>query len=100
MAEGKDNLNPQHAGRSRSMRVSTSKTTPSARGTSSLEISVDPPFHDAEAPFHDVDDEIIEQQPQALSVEWGRRKEREWSGEWNVKDMNHVARALRGLKAT
>lgn len=101
MAEGKDNVNPPHAGRPRSMIVSTSKTTPSARGTSSLEISIDPPFHDVDAPFHDVDDEIVEQQrQQALSVEWGRRKEREWSGEWNVKDMNHVVRALRGLKAT
>lgn len=35
----------------------------------------------------------------ALSIEWGRRKEREWSGEWNVKDMDHVVKALRGLKA-
>ena len=28
-----------------------------------------------------------------------RRKEKEWSGEWNVKDMDEVAKALRGLKA-
>ncbi|CAA7265242.1 unnamed protein product [Cyclocybe aegerita] len=34
-----------------------------------------------------------------LTVEWGRRKEREWSGEWNKRDMEEVARALRGLKA-
>ena len=27
-----------------------------------------------------------------------RRKEKEWSGEWNVKDMDEVAKALRGLK--
>jgi len=32
------------------------------------------------------------------STEWGRRKEREWSGEWNIKDMEDVARKLRGLK--
>ena len=30
---------------------------------------------------------------------WGRRKEKGWSGEWNVKDMEHVAKALRGLRA-
>lgn len=30
---------------------------------------------------------------------FGRRKEREWSGEWNLKDMNDVAARLRGLKA-
>ncbi|KAF8956212.1 hypothetical protein BDZ97DRAFT_1590640, partial [Flammula alnicola] len=32
------------------------------------------------------------------SIEFGRRKEREWSGEWNMKDMDDVARRLRGLK--
>ena len=30
--------------------------------------------------------------------EWGRRKEREWSGEWNLKDMEAVRGRLRGLK--
>lgn len=30
--------------------------------------------------------------------EW-KRKEREWSGEWNVRDMQEVAKALRGLRA-
>ncbi len=30
--------------------------------------------------------------------DYGRRKEREWSGEWNVRDMDAVARRLRGLK--
>ncbi|KJA15520.1 hypothetical protein HYPSUDRAFT_71976 [Hypholoma sublateritium FD-334 SS-4] len=30
--------------------------------------------------------------------DFGRRKEREWSGEWNVRDMDAVARRLRGLK--
>jgi hypothetical protein len=34
----------------------------------------------------------------AQSTEWGRRKEREWSGEWNIKDMDDVAKKLRGLK--
>lgn len=33
-----------------------------------------------------------------LTVDWGRRKEREWSGEWNLKDMEDVAKKLRGLK--
>ncbi|EKM81465.1 hypothetical protein AGABI1DRAFT_105045 [Agaricus bisporus var. burnettii JB137-S8] len=31
-------------------------------------------------------------------VEYGKRKEKEWSGEWNVKDMAEVAKALRGLR--
>lgn len=31
--------------------------------------------------------------------EWGRRKEREWSGEWNVRDMDAVVSRLRDLKA-
>jgi hypothetical protein len=34
----------------------------------------------------------------SLSIEFGRRKEREWSGEWNLKDMEDVAKKLRGLK--
>ncbi|PPQ95026.1 hypothetical protein CVT25_000489 [Psilocybe cyanescens] len=34
----------------------------------------------------------------SLTMEWGRRKEREWSGEWNLKDMEDVAKKLRGLK--
>lgn len=34
-----------------------------------------------------------------LKTEIWRRKEREWSGEWNVKDMDEVAKALRGLRA-
>lgn len=29
----------------------------------------------------------------------GRRKEKEWSGEWNRTDMEEVRRALRTLKA-
>jgi len=31
-------------------------------------------------------------------ADFGRRKEREWSGEWNVKDMEDVVKALRGLR--
>lgn len=32
-------------------------------------------------------------------VEHGRRKENEWSGEWNLEDIGEVVKALRGLKA-
>lgn len=35
----------------------------------------------------------------ALRTEIWRRKEQEWSGEWNIQDMDEVAKALRGLKA-
>lgn len=34
-----------------------------------------------------------------LETEIWRRKEREWSGEWNIKDMDEVTKALRSLKA-
>ena len=45
-------------------------------------------------------DEGIRRDHQSSDVneEW-RRKEKEWSGEWNVRDMQEVAKALRGLKA-
>ena len=39
-----------------------------------------------------------------MEAEWGRRengvrrKEREWSGEWNVQDMGDVVKALRQLR--
>jgi len=36
--------------------------------------------------------------PPALDRAFGKRRERGWSGEWN-KDMDHVVKALRGLKA-
>jgi hypothetical protein len=49
-----------------------------------------------ERPFVAVQEAYIDLLPQ--STEWGRRKEREWSGEWNIKDMDDVARKLRGLK--
>lgn len=32
------------------------------------------------------------------SEDWGKRKEREWSGEWNLRDMGDVKMKLRGLK--
>lgn len=32
-------------------------------------------------------------------IETWRRKEREWSGEWNLQDYEHVVSGLRGLKA-
>jgi len=31
-------------------------------------------------------------------LEWGKRKEREWSGEWNMRDMGDVVKGLRNLK--
>ncbi|KXN90311.1 hypothetical protein AN958_04344 [Leucoagaricus sp. SymC.cos] len=33
------------------------------------------------------------------ALEYGYRKEKEWSGEWNVKDMGQVKNVLRGLRA-
>lgn len=33
-----------------------------------------------------------------LDADWGHRKEREWSGEWNVQDMGDVVKKLRELK--
>lgn len=32
------------------------------------------------------------------NMEWGKRKEAAWSGEWNVQDMDVVVRGLRGLR--
>lgn len=49
-----------------------------------------------EGPFVAVQEPPTHLLPQ--STEWGRRKEREWSGEWNIKDMDDVAKKLRGLK--
>ena len=66
--------------------------TPSTRGAS-LDRSTIPPFQDITVSVGP------ETTRDALSLEWGRRKEKDWSGEWNVKDMEHVANALRGLKA-
>jgi len=31
--------------------------------------------------------------------DWGKRKEKEWSGEWNMRDIQDVVRGLRQLKA-
>ena len=49
-----------------------------------------------EGPFVAVQETPTHLLPQ--STEWGRRKEREWSGEWNIKNMDDVARKLRELK--
>jgi hypothetical protein len=49
-----------------------------------------------EGPFSDVQRAPT---PEPLeSTGWGRRKERDWSGEWNIKDMEDVAKKLRDLK--
>jgi len=74
--------------RPRSMTTVPSPTmaTPSNYGAS-LDHSTNPPIVGPETT------------QDALSLAWGRRKEREWSGEWNVKDMKQVAIALRSLKA-
>jgi len=55
----------------------------------------DPPFQQITVTFEHSESDGLESPP----LEWGRRKEREWSGEWNVKDMKAVADKLRGLKA-
>ena len=41
---------------------------------------------------------VEEPQGESGEADW-RRKEKEWSGEWNVHDMGDVVRRLRGLKA-
>lgn len=33
-----------------------------------------------------------------LGSDWGKRKEKEWSGEWNLKDVKDVVKGLRELK--
>jgi len=92
--------------RPRSMSLTTSGTMAKhsdTRGTKSLDQAyhtVDPPLETITAvnTVNAVNAETTRQHD-ALSSEWGRRKEREWSGEWNVKDMQHVTNVLRGLKA-
>ena len=78
--------------RPRSMTTLPSPTmaTPLIRGAS-LDRPTIPPFQD-----------ITTVGPETKRErEWAyRRKERDWSGEWNVKDMERVANALRGLKAS
>jgi hypothetical protein len=69
----------------------TMATTPSSRGKSFDRTS--PPFQEITATFGP------ESRGDEISLEWGRRREKDWSGEWNVKDMDRVAKALRGLKA-
>ena len=41
----------------------------------------------------------VETEREGAAQECGRRKEREWSGEWNRGDMEEVVRALRGLRS-
>ena len=84
-------------GRPRSMTLvaSPSMTTPSNRGASSTDTL---PANDT--PFQTI---ITVNAGTTIRHEgpsqWGRRKEKKWSGEWNVEDMERVAKALRGLKA-
>lgn len=66
---------------------SPTMAAPSTRGTSLDRLT--------SSPFQDI---TVTVEPET-SREWGRRKEKDWSGEWNVKDMERVANALRGLKA-
>lgn len=91
-----DPLKPQRRRvvRPRSMTLATGPImgTPSPRGATSLDISVkafDPPFTGITTAVD----------ANTTVPEWGRRKEKEWSGEWNIKDMDYVVKALRGLKA-
>ncbi|KAF8797522.1 hypothetical protein BYT27DRAFT_7204462 [Phlegmacium glaucopus] len=82
--------------------LATHSAVDDTRGTKSLDHGPVPAYHTIDLPFEaaafTVDPQATKQHD-ALSPEWGRRKEREWSGEWNVKDMEHRAKALRGLKA-
>ena len=58
------------------------------RGTMSLDVRREQPFAEAAADT-----------TQKREVEVGtRRKEREWSGEWNMQNMEDVTKALRCLK--
>jgi len=67
-----------------------------SRGSNSLDVEPTEVPKPKEAPFVAVQEVLTDLLPP--STEWGRRKEREWSGEWNIKDMDDVARKLRGLK--
>jgi len=41
---------------------------------------------------------VVASSSTTILVDYGKRKEKEWSGEWNVKDMEDVVRGLRGLR--
>jgi hypothetical protein len=66
-----------------------------SRGTNSLDGYTDLPKPE-EGPFVAIQEDST--QVPSQSTEFGRRKERDWSGEWNIKDMEAVAKKLRGLK--
>ncbi|KAF5311978.1 hypothetical protein D9619_003783 [Psilocybe cf. subviscida] len=106
--------------RPRSLTLAPSSSTDTTRGTTSMDAPASPAMvqsgHRAtkslgraksvkpittpasasvEHPFADA----TRSASRAGEAGFGRRKEREWSGEWNLKDMNDVAARLRGLKA-
>lgn len=67
---------------------------PSKRGESlDLDPANDPPFQKIVI-VSEVSDRLV-----TPPLEWGKRKEKGWSGEWNVKDMKDVVEGLRCLKA-
>lgn len=85
--------------RPRSLTLGTASAITAANLVLTRDTSLDVEPTDAkrkEGPFVAVQDAPTHLLPQ--STEWGRRKEREWSGEWNIKDMDDVAKKLRELK--
>jgi hypothetical protein len=70
--------------------TSPTMATPSTRGAS-LDHPTNPPFQEITIAVGP------ETSRDARSPEWGRRG-KDWSGEWNVKNMEYVAKALRDLK--
>jgi len=70
-------------------------TTPSVRGASLDGVRPD------HAPFQGIAVTATQstERSNAPGLEWNKRKGQGWSGEWNRRDMKHVAKALRGLKA-
>ena len=93
----KPRIRVEHKSTSRPLSMTTPSSPtevmpPPNRGTS-LDDSTNPPFQDITVVVGP------ETTRDSLSFEWGRRKGKGWSGEWNVKNMEDVAKALRGLKA-
>lgn len=87
-------VKPRSMARPRSMTLTTTSpimAAPSIRGASLDGFPVNPPFQ-----------EIIVTAPEPTDLspclDWHKRKGHGWSGEWN-RDMEHVAKALRDLKA-
>ena len=80
--------------RPRSMITPSSPTmaTPLPNRGASLDDSNNPPLQEINVIV------VGAETTQTSSFEWGRRKGKDWSGEWNM-DMDHVANALRCLKA-